>query len=230
MRVNLTPVISTAVVQYPAGAFNVYFHILKIKEELNMTTTNESMELYSMIRANRMAMYSKPRRYYNREGDKGSSFRFLFLVEVMVFFMVAFSCANAVGQEARTTAMVSASANSQQETNIYNYTSVYNSGKVFINWTAKNESTDCIYIVERSSDGRQFESVGVKEGIGTNVELFYSWMDQTPPAGFAYYRVKKIVKDGTQFFSATNTVINQGSSFDPKSNYAQGKAEAPEIK
>ena len=77
----------------------------------------------------------------------------------------------------------------------------------------------------RFQDLGQFESVGVKEGIGTNVELFYSWMDQTPPAGFAYYRVKKITRDGTQFYSATNTVINQGSSFNPKTNYAQGKPE-----
>ena len=186
-----------------------------------MTTQTEDMEFYNTIRENRMAMYSKPRRYYNRDGEGGSSFRFLFLVEVMVFFMLITLSGKMLAQEATTSPMVQAASYSQQATSIFNYTTVYNSGKVFLNWTAKNEPTDCIYIVERSSDGRQFESVGVKEGIGTNVELFYSWMDQTPPAGFAYYRIKKITKDGTQFYSATNTIINQGSSFNPKSNYAQ---------
>ncbi|MBL7914834.1 MAG: hypothetical protein BWY67_01421 [Bacteroidetes bacterium ADurb.Bin397] len=194
-----------------------------------MTNQSESMELYQMIRENRMAMYSKPRRYYNREGEKGSAFKFLFLVEVMVFFMLAFAAGNVMAQEVQQSPMMHASAYSQQSTNIYNYTTVYNSGKVFLNWTAKEEPADCIYIVERSADGRQFESVGVKEGIGTNVELFYSWMDHNPPGGFAYYRVKKIAKDGTQFYSATNTIINQGSSFNPKSNYAQGD-EPPVIK
>ena len=186
-----------------------------------MTTQTEDMEFYNTIKENRMAMYSKPRRYYNRDGEGGSSFRFLFLVEVMVFFMLITLSGKMLAQEATTSPMVQAASYSQQATSIFNYTTVYNSGKVFLNWTAKNEPTDCIYIVERSSDGRQFESVGVKEGIGTNVELFYSWMDQTPPAGFAYYRIKKITKDGTQFYSATNTIINQGSSFNPKSNYAQ---------
>jgi hypothetical protein len=196
-------------------------------EDIKMTNQTEDMEFYNTIRENRMTMYSKPRRYYNRDGEGGSSFRFLFLVEVMVFFMLITLSGKMLAQEATTSPMVQAASYSQQATNIFNYTTVYNSGKVFLNWTAKNEPTDCIYIVERSSDGRQFESVGVKEGIGTNVELFYSWMDQTPPAGFAYYRVKKITKDGTQFYSATNTIINQGSSFNPKSNYAQ-EAESEE--
>ena len=187
-----------------------------------MTTQNESMEFYNMIKENRMAMYSKPRRYYNRDGEAGSSFRFLFLVEVLVFFMLISLSGKVLAQEATTAPMMQAASYSQQATSIFNYTTIYNSGKVFLNWTAKDEPADCIYIVERSSDGRQFESVGVKEGIGTNVELFYSWMDRTPPAGFAYYRVKKITKDGTQFYSATNTIINQGSSFNPKANYAQG--------
>jgi hypothetical protein len=187
-----------------------------------MNTQTESTEIYQTIKENRMAMYSKSRRYFNREGVKGSAFRFLFLVEVMVFMLIMGATGMANAQEAETKALMQASANSTQSSNIFNYTTVYNSGKVFVNWTAKDEQADCIYIIERSGDGRQFESVGVKEGIGTPMELFYSWMDHTPPAGFAYYRVKKITSDGTQFFSATNTIINQGSSFDQKSNYARG--------
>jgi len=119
----------------------------------------------------------------------------------------------------------------QNGANISNYTTIYNSGKVFVNWTAKNESNDCIYIVERSGDGSHFESVGVKEGVASDVELFYSWMDKNPPAGFGYYRVKKITQDGLQLYSATATIINQGSSFDQKSNYAKGTTDTmPDMK
>jgi len=149
--------------------------------------------------------------------QKGFKVLFTALIASCILF-----AGDAKAQEADTNPMVQSAAYTEHSTNIYNYTTTYNSGKVFVNWTAKDEPMDCIYIIERSSDGRQFESVGVKEGIGTNLELFYSWMDHTPPAGFAYYRVKKITKDGTQLYSATNTVINQGSSFNQKSNYARG--------
>jgi hypothetical protein len=185
------------------------------------TMINESQEFYSTIRQNRMAMYAKPRRYYNREGNNGSAFKFLFLVSAVVFLMIVLSVSSGMAQQKDQKSSVFAS-NEINPGSIANYTSVYNSGKVFLNWTAKNEPTDCIYIIERSGDGRDFQSVGVKEGIGTAIELFYSWMDETPPDGFAYYRVKKIVKDGTQLYSAVNAVINQGSANNPKANYAQG--------
>lgn len=191
-----------------------------------MKSQAENAEFYQSVMENRLAMYSKPRRYYNREGSNGSSFRFLFLIEIIAFLLLAGMATSAFGQEATNSPMVQAGAFNPQSSNIYNYTATYNSGKVFVNWTAKEEPADCIYIVERSADGRKFESVGVKEGIGTPLELFYSWMDHTPPAGFAYYRVKKITKEGTQFYSSTNTIINQSSSFDPASNYARGGENA----
>jgi len=106
--------------------------------------------------------------------------------------------------------------------NIYNYNTVYNSGKVFVSWTSKNETDDCVYVVERSTNGTDYLSVGVKEGVGAQIELYYSWIDQAPPAGFSYYRVKKITKEGDQLYSSVNSVINQASNFN---NYAQGNDE-----
>ena len=166
-------------------------------------------------------MYSKPRRYYNRDGQNGSTFKFLFLVEAIVFILLALTVSSGFAQQSDNSQMLLAS-NTTTVSNIANYSTVYNSGKVFLNWTAKNEPADCIYIIERSADGKDYTSIGVKEGIGTPIELFYSWMDETPPDGFAYYRVKKIAKDGTQFYSAANPVINMSSSYNPKTNYAPG--------
>ena len=48
---------------------------------------------------------------------------------------------------------------------IANYTAIYNSGKVFLNWTAKNKSADCLYIVERSLDGKVYGVSRYKEGL-----------------------------------------------------------------
>ncbi len=142
---------------------------------------------------------------------------------LIAFVVTVASLGTAAGQQASSNPLVQSGLHNTA--NINNYTAVYNSGKVFVNWTAKNESNDCIYIVERSADGSNFESVGVKEGVASDMELFYSWMDNTPPSGFAYYRVKKITHDGLQLFSATGTILNQGSSFDNKSNYAKGDPE-----
>ena len=79
-----------------------------------------------------------------------------------------------------------------------------------------------LYVVERSANGTDYLAVGVKEGIGSQIELYYSWIDQAPPAGFSYYRVKKITKEGDQLYSSVNSVINQASNFN---NYAQGNDE-----
>ncbi len=188
-----------------------------------MTTDNSEnyAEFYQMIRENRMLMYSSPKRYYNRDGQQGSTFKFLFFVEAICFLLLMAAAGSAVAQTPQSNTMLSA-ATEQKQINIHNHQAVYNSGKVFVSWTSKNETEDCIYIIERSSDGARFESVGVKEGIGADIELYYSWIDQTPPAGFGYYRVKKITKEGQQLYSSVNTIINQATNFN---NYAQGEDE-----
>lgn len=184
-------------------------------------TQENPMELYKAIRENRMLMYSSPKRYYNRDGNQGSAFKYLFLIEAICFLLLMAAAGTAVAQTPQASPMVAA-VREQKEVNIHNYQAVYNTGKVFVSWTSKNETEDCIYIVERSSDGARFESVGVKEGIGADIELYYSWIDQIPPAGFAYYRVKKITKEGQQLYSSVNTIINQSTNFN---NYAQGEEE-----
>jgi hypothetical protein len=194
-----------------------------------MNTFHESQEMYRFMRENRYAMYSKPRRYFNRDGQNGSAFKFLFLVEAIVFFLMVLSATATFAQQAEENPLLTSTA-SEQASSIHNYATIYNSGKVFINWTAKNEPADCIYVIERSADALEYEPVGIKEGIGTEIELFYSYVDQTPPNGFAYYRVKKITKEGTQMYSAVNTVINQGSSYDVKSNYARKNVNDDEKK
>lgn len=180
-------------------------------------------EFYKIIRQNRLMVYSKPKRYFNRDEQSGPAFRFLFLVEAIVFLLLMTAAGTTMAQSAEQEhpSLLSA-ASSMASVNIHNYSTVYNSGKVFVSWTSKNEPEDCVYVVERSPDGRDFQSVGVKEGIGADIELYYSWIDQTPLPGFAYYRVKKITKEGTQLYSSVGSVINQSSNFN---NYAQGEEE-----
>ena len=111
-----------------------------------MNISNESMENYEMIKQYRMMMYSSPKRYYNREGKDGSAFRFLFLVEIVVFLLLVAATGGAMAQTKENGQMAMA-AIEQQELNIHSYQAIYNTGKVFVSWTSKNEQEDCIYIV-----------------------------------------------------------------------------------
>ena len=72
----------------------------------------------------------------------------------------------------------------------------FNSGKVYMNWVSKPSSDDCIYVIERSIDGTEYEPVGLKEGIGSPLELLYSWVDTKPVTGITHYRIKQIDNEG----------------------------------
>ncbi len=187
-----------------------------------MNNQAHTEDFYKIIRENRMLMYSKPKRYFNRDEQQGSAFKFLFLVETIVFLLLMAAAGSSMAQTTQPIQQVSPLSANTDGVNIHNYATVYNSGKVFVSWTSKYETEDCVYVIERSGNGQEFQSVGVKEGIGSEIELYYSWIDKTPPAGFAYYRVKKITKEGTQLYSSVSSVINQASNFE---NYAQGEEE-----
>ena len=135
-----------------------------------MNHTAHTQDFYKAVRNNRMLMYSKPKRYFNREEQQGSAFRYLFLIQAIVFLMIVSSFKSANGQGAPSNNQM-LSAENQNSMNIYNYNTVYNSGKVFVSWTSKNETEDCVYVVERSANGTDYLAVGVKEGIGSQIEL-----------------------------------------------------------
>ena len=75
-------------------------------------------------------------------------------------------------------------------------TVVYNGGKVYLNWVVPSNSPDCIYVIERSLDGIEYEPLGLKEGIQSPLELLYSWIDTKPMEGLAHYRIKRVNNDG----------------------------------
>lgn len=87
-------------------------------------------------------------------------------------------------------------------------TLVYNSGKVYLNWVVPGNSPDCIYVIERSLDGIEYEPMGLKEGIQSPLELLYSWVDTKPMEGMAYYRIKRVNNDGDVTALGTSTTVN----------------------
>lgn len=59
-----------------------------------------------------------------------------------------------------------------------------------LNWTTSSEENNSHMIIERSSDGKTFSSIGTVQGQGTSVEMNrYDFLDLNPFDGKNYYRI-----------------------------------------
>lgn len=112
---------------------------------------------------------------------------FMYAMELIVLFFLVFATVSVFAQSRNT---------EPGKLQFTKQTAVFNSGKVYINWVAKENSPDCIYVIERSTDGTEYEPVGLKEGISSPLELLYSWVDAKPVAGTVHYRIQEINNDG----------------------------------
>jgi hypothetical protein len=87
--------------------------------------------------------------------------------------------------------------------NFISFSPVNVEGKVYLRWMVRNDRKDGVYIIERSDDGTNFESLGFKDRVGSdkNIKLFYSWIDVAPPAEEAHYRIMQVGVDRTYTYS-----------------------------
>ena len=87
--------------------------------------------------------------------------------------------------------------------NFLSFSPVYVEGKTYLRWLVENDKKDGVFIVERSADGEKFDALGFKDRVGTDksVNLFYSWVDDAPPAGMAHYRIMQVGVDHTFNYS-----------------------------
>ena len=66
-------------------------------------------------------------------------------------------------------------------------------------------------MVERSADGKAFESIGTVEGNGnSSVPIKYSFADTNPLAGTSYYRLKQVDYNGEFAYSKVVAVSARG--------------------
>jgi hypothetical protein len=135
---------------------------------------------------------------------------FAYSAGLALLFVMVFATVSTFAQ-----APVPAKAIETQEVQALDFakqTIVFNSGKVYLNWIAKSDAPDCIYIVERSVDGKEYEPVGLKEGIHSPLELLYSWVDTKPLNGEVQYRIKQINEEGRLMAVSASQKINPGDN------------------
>ena len=77
---------------------------------------------------------------------------------------------------------------------IKSFSAIYNSGRMYLKWIVANQHSDGIYILFRSSDGEQYETIGCKKGIGVPIasDIAYYFTDKSPCDKTAYYKLLHI--------------------------------------
>jgi hypothetical protein len=82
-----------------------------------------------------------------------------------------------------------------------------------ITWTTTQEINTDRFIVERSSNGINFSSIGEVAAAGnSSSNIDYSFVDYTPVMGINFYRLKVIERNGSSKNSAVKSVRNEGTA------------------
>ncbi|MBC7508553.1 MAG: T9SS type A sorting domain-containing protein, partial [Ferruginibacter sp.] len=89
----------------------------------------------------------------------------------------------------------------------------YNNG-VKVDWKTATEINMDKYQVERSIDGQVFTVAGALSAQGTSTSVNnYSWFDSKPAAGYNYYRIRSVSKNGTlQYSQVVRVLIIKGTA------------------
>jgi len=76
-----------------------------------------------------------------------------------------------------------------------------------LSWTTASEIHNDYFTIERSTDGLNFESIANVDGLGNSSRLAsYTWSDDKPINGRAYYRLKQTDFDGMYEYHGITTV------------------------
>ncbi|MEZ4983577.1 MAG: T9SS type A sorting domain-containing protein [Saprospiraceae bacterium] len=94
------------------------------------------------------------------------------------------------------------------------YRATANHQGVSLQWATAQESGNDFFLLEYSTDGKQFSSLATVKGAGnSNVPTAYEWAHSTPAAGANYYKLTQYDWDGTVTFLGLQVINTQSSSF-----------------
>ena len=92
---------------------------------------------------------------------------------------------------------------------IYFSAELNNNKTVNVKWTTAVEINNSFYTIEKTKDGKTFETVDVVQGAGnSNYVINYSLTDKNPYFGISYYRLKQSDIDGKFSLSSMVAIRN----------------------
>lgn len=96
--------------------------------------------------------------------------------------------------------------------NFTSFTGVIRDNKAALNWTTAHEENNSFFVVERSVNGRSYDSVGRVQA-GSSARNTYSFSENNTNA-ISYYRLKQVDFSGSYVYSQVITLKNTGSNKD----------------
>lgn len=79
-----------------------------------------------------------------------------------------------------------------------------------LEWSTTAETNNDYFEIQRSDNAQQFETIGIRQGMGdTKTLVDYEYTDETPFRDIAYYRLKQVDYDGTFAYSRIIAVIKK---------------------
>ncbi|MEM1215771.1 MAG: T9SS type A sorting domain-containing protein [Bacteroidota bacterium] len=103
-----------------------------------------------------------------------------------------------------------------------------------LNWQTATEQNNSHFLLQHSTDGRQFETIGRVEGKGdSNEAVDYTYTHAKPATGMNYYRLQQFDFDGTnEYFGPVavrfGTDAGQAVALFPNPTAARLQVELPE--
>ncbi|HCY89709.1 MAG TPA: hypothetical protein DHV17_05565 [Chitinophagaceae bacterium] len=96
---------------------------------------------------------------------------------------------------------------------LLNFDAQRNGSVNLLKWATSQELNSSRFLVERSSDGRNFTEIGVVNAAGfSNDRRDYRFTDASPVKGINYYRLRMVDIDDTYKYSEVKNVRNLGMS------------------
>lgn len=93
---------------------------------------------------------------------------------------------------------------------LQHFTALVKNEVVRLDWASYSESNNHYYLIERSTDGKNFEVIGEVPGAGNSNEILkYHLYDRSPALGTNYYRLKQVDFDGKyEYFDIRSVEFN----------------------
>src|SRR5258708_26417932 len=83
---------------------------------------------------------------------------------------------------------------------------------IVLSWIMENETNSKWFVIERSSNGNSFDSIGVVAGLNNMHESNYSYTDLRSPSGNSYYRLRLVNSDGGIKYSKAITLNKRNTT------------------
>jgi hypothetical protein len=80
---------------------------------------------------------------------------------------------------------------------LLHFTAKPNHQTTILTWSTATEENNAYFNIQRSIDGKNFETIGRKTGKGTTYEVqAYTFIDESPMNGLNYYHLQQVDFDG----------------------------------